>query len=124
MRSRFTACVLAVVLGSSAAMFGCSDSWNPSAGERERVKACISMDATWNVALGFAGSNVRAVQPEEIYDETYTLSQTSHGCWKVTVDYKFDSNGNTKTESWTGYFANKDFDRYCSKASDHMSEGL
>lgn len=58
------------------------------------------------------------------YDEKWTTSRTSDGCFKVEYDYKYDVLRNTKSGSQVFYFKASDTQDLCPKWQDHLSKRL
>lgn len=58
------------------------------------------------------------------YDEVWTTSRTSHGCFKVEYDYKYDVLRNTKSGSQVFYFKTSDSNTLCPEWQDHLSKHL
>ena len=93
----------------SISLFGCSESAEPSDSQKQFME---------NTAL------LNGIRDDSRYDEKWTREKTSHGCYKVTYDFKYDVNGNTKKSSRCMYFKDALHEDECPQYLDHLSKNL
>lgn len=103
--------IIAMALVGTVSLTGCGSSSMQPTSQQE--------SATLNAAALSTG-----VQTSDMYDKVWTMSETSDGCYKVTVKYKYDQNGNTKENTFSSYFESQTSATYCPKASKHVSDRL
>lgn len=120
MRNRLVAVALVLALGASAALFGCAGNLQPTDDQKMRMKnfACSAS------AFGSISGGGSSLSREDILNDTYTMTETPHGCFKITMDYEVTRMGTTKSFSISNYFEDEESTSFCSEAVEHHNENL
>lgn len=120
MRNRLVAVALVLALGVSAALFGCAGNLQPTDDQKKAIKSFACSTS----ALSNIGTGATPLRSEEILHDTYTMTKTSHGCYKLTMSYEVTRMGSTQAFSISNYYEDADSATQCPKASEHHKENL
>lgn len=93
----------------SATLLGCSGQAEPSDSQKQFMENAATLNG---------------ISDNSRYDEKWSRNKTSHGCYKVTYDFKYDVNGNTKKGTQRMYFKDALHEDECPQYLDHLSKNL